>query len=236
MENIFEPWTSIRDIVTKFPKASDIFKEYRIDFCCGGNRPLVEAIQEKNLSEREILEKLESLYQHTKALSQQEMNWEEASYSELIDHIVYKHHAYLMDELPPLGQFVTKILRVHGAQHHELSEVYRLFNHLKMELEQHTMKEDEEVFPLIKEYESHSSPLMLIRLQEKMETLEQEHDVAGNILKELRRVTKDYLLPEGACTSYRLTYQRLEDLESDLFQHIHLENNLLFPRLQKESV
>ncbi|MFT4412534.1 iron-sulfur cluster repair di-iron protein [Fredinandcohnia humi] len=230
MEHTFKEQDIIGEIVTKFPKAGDLFKAYRIDFCCGGNRPLLEAIEEKNLSKIEVLTKLNTLYTEMKVLNETTINWQEASYSELIDHILNKHHRYLNEELPQLSPYVTKVLRVHGAQHPHLARVHTLFNQLKAELEKHTIKEETDSFPLILQFEKQPTEENHLLVKKHVAELEDDHDEAGNIIKEIRDITNDFTPPLGACGTYRLVYQRLEALEADLFQHIHLENNILFPR------
>ena len=234
MEKMFNGATKTGEIVTQFPRASQILKEYRLDFCCGGNRPIREAIAEKSLNEEEVLSRLNTLYAETKELNEQEVNWETERYSSLIDHILNTHHAYLDNVLTELNGFVTKVYRVHGMKHPELSQVYNLFHRLKLELEEHLIQEEDKVFPKIKAYEEDQSQDTLHRVLDTIDALEQEHEEAGNLLKELRAVTDNYTLPEGACTTYTLMYLKLEELESDLFQHIHLENNILFPRLERE--
>jgi regulator of cell morphogenesis and NO signaling len=227
---IFHSSQKIGEIVTKFPKAGEVFKEYKIDFCCGGDRPLLTAIKEQNLNEPEILDKINRLYEEAKSINVEDKNWEEAPFGELIDYVVNTHHAYLNVELPRISELTTKILRVHGGGHEELATVYRLFHSLKMELEQHLIKEETIEFPLIKEYEKNKSEDILNKAVKIVEELESEHTAAGDIIKELRKVTNDYLVPDDGCNSYRLTYAKLEELEADLFKHIHLENNILFPR------
>lgn len=233
METIFTASDKLGDIVSKLPKASEIFKQYNIDFCCGGQRPLAAAIQEQKLNEGEILAALEQAYQEAESVKQDTAkDWRQTSYSELIDHIVNTHHAYLNQELPRLSENVTKILRVHGVHHGAvLSKVHKLFHSLKMDLEQHLIKEEEILFPLIKEYEKNPTDSLLPKIRETIQDIENEHTAAGDILKEIRSITEQYVTPADACTTFRSTYQRLEELESDLFQHIHLENNILFPRL-----
>jgi len=230
MKRIFTENSVIGDIVTQFPKASDLFKSYRIDFCCGGNRPIIDAINERSLSAEEILTKLNTLYHETKQLNESEFDWKTASYSELIDYIVNKHHRYLNEELPLLSPYVTKVLRVHGAGQPHLAQIHKLFHELKTELEQHLIKEETEDFPLILAFEQNPTDENYMKLRKVVDELENEHNHAGDIIKELRKVTNDFTPPVGACGTYRLVYQRLEALESDLFEHIHLENNVLFPR------
>lgn len=231
MVQTFTGTEKIGDIVTVFPGASNIFKAYGIDFCCGGGRSLKDAAGQQRLSEAELLEKLNAAYVWAQERGQEDADWQNAAYGELIDHIVNSHHAFLQKELPVLSEFTTKILRVHGAGHPELASVHKLFHQLKMELEQHLIKEEEIVFPLIKEYERTGATVAKERIKLAIGELEGEHTAAGGILKELRRVTDGYALPDGACRTYTLSFHKLEELESDLFQHIHLENNILFPRV-----
>jgi regulator of cell morphogenesis and NO signaling len=229
------PFTSnqkIGDIVAKFPNASDVLKEYKIDFCCGGDRPLITAIKEQGLNEEEILGKINTLYEEYKNKKDfQERNWVEAPFGELVDHILNVHHAYLHENLPKIGELTTKILRVHGNAHPQLFKVHKLFNNIKTELESHLIKEETIQYPAIKEYESTRKIADLDNAIKIIKELEEEHTGAGDILKELREVTDDYAVPDDGCPTFKLTYDKLQELESDLFQHIHLENNILFPRL-----
>ena len=228
--NNFNSTQSIGDIVAMMPKAGEVFKEYGIDFCCGGHRPLAEAIREQKLDEAELLKKLDEVYEESIKLTGRN-DFRMMSYSEQIDYIVTTHHAYLKRELPEISELVTTILRVHGSNHNELFKVHKLFHNLKTELEQHLIKEEELLFPLVKEYEVKPSEDLLDRIKQVMKESEDEHDAAGDILKELRKITDGYKTPEDGCATFNLTYQKLEELEADLFQHIHLENNILFKNL-----
>lgn len=231
MEYVFSSNDKIGDIVARMPKASEVFKVFKIDFCCGGHRPLMEAINEGGLNEEEVLSKLQEAYEEVKDLKSENEDWTKASFMNLIDHVVNTHHAYLNEVLPKLSQLTKTIYRVHGPSHGELSNVYKLFHTLKMELEEHLIKEEEIVFPLIKEYETNLSDEVLEKALKAIEELEGEHDAAGDLIKELRKITDDYTAPSDGCETYDLTYKLLENVESDLFQHIHLENNVMFPRL-----
>lgn len=233
MEKRFTEQSLIGDIVAQFPKASDIFRSYKIDFCCGGQRPLKEAFEERNLDGEAILEQLNTLY--AKSFEKDEKNWAEAPYGELIDHIIAKHHRYLAEELPQLSPYVTKVLRVHGANHPHLAQIHKLFNELKTELEQHTIKEETYAFPLILRFEQDPTPENGKTAQQTIRELVDEHDSAGDIIKTIREITNDFTPPEDACRTYRLVYHRLEALEKDLSEHIHLENNVLFPRVLNET-
>ena len=147
--------------------------------------------------------------------------------------MVNTHHAYLRRALPQLSELTTTILRVHGGDHPELSKVHRLFHMLKMELEQHLIFEVETLFPLVKEYESTGSRETLTQAVAEIDRVEGEHDTAGDIVKELQDVTDDYQAPADGCETYADTYRKLSELEKDLFEHIHLENNILHPRLRQ---
>ncbi|OKP90241.1 iron-sulfur cluster repair di-iron protein [Paenibacillus sp. P32E] len=221
----------VRDIVLQFPKAADYFKAQRIDFCCGGAKPLAEAVAEKGLDTEAVLQDLNKLYADHPVL-EEDTAWNEASSEELVDYIINKHHNYLREELPLIAQNVTKVFRVHGEDSPHLAEVYRLFHTLREELLEHTAKEEESEFPKMLAYDKNPSAEGLAELRGLLSTLQEEHDGAGDILRELRRVTGDFTPPEHACTTYRLTYARLEELEGMTFEHVHLENNILFLRYQ----
>lgn len=222
----------IGDIAAKFPNAIDIFKEYKIDFCCGGDRQLAGAIKEQNLNEIEIIDKMNKAYsEFTNSLNTENRNWVDAPLNELIDRILNMHHAYLYTNLPKISDLTTKIFRVHGQNHPELAQVYKLFHMLKMDLEAHLIKEETIQYPAIREFEKSKAEADLDKAIKTIEELDKEHTAAGGILKELRRITNDYTVPNDACNSYIATYVKLQELEANLFEHIHLENNILFPRL-----
>ncbi|BBU39584.1 iron-sulfur cluster repair di-iron protein [Aeribacillus sp. FSL K6-1121] len=229
MKTIFTENTTVGEIVAMLPKASDVFKKNKIDFCCGGDRSLKEAADKRGVAIEELMSQLQDLYAATDEKT--EKNWLTATYSELIDHIINKHHRYLLEELPNLSPYVTKVMRVHGENHPHLIKIHKLFNELKTELEQHLWKEESEVFPLISQFEKQPTSENEQKMKKMIADLTNEHDKTGDIIKEIRRITNDYTLPDGACRTYQLVYNRLEALESDLFEHIHLENNVLFPRI-----
>ncbi|QUL58331.1 iron-sulfur cluster repair di-iron protein [Paenibacillus tritici] len=231
MQSGFTSEAMVRDIVLQFPKAADYFKAKRIDFCCGGAKPLAEAAAEKGLDPEAMVQDLNKLQDEHPVL-EEDTAWNEASSEELVNYIVNKHHRYLREELPLISQNVTKVFRVHGDDSPHLGEMHRLFNLLREELLQHTAKEEESEFPKMLAYTQNPSEEGLAELRGLLHNLEEEHDGAGEILRELRRVTNDYTPPAHACTTYRLTYARLEELEGMTFEHVHLENNILFLRYQ----
>ena len=233
MVTTFQTSDRIGDIVAKFPKAGEIFRKNDIDYCCGGNRSLAAAIKEQNLDERILLDKLDSTYQKALNLETEEKDWLTEPLADLIDHIVNKHHTYLKTTLPTLSELVTTILRAHGAKHHELRRVHKLFHTLKMDLEQHLITEEEVLFPMIKEYEKSKSRGLLGKISATIDELESEHESAGDILKELRSIATNYTTPEDACPTYDKAYKTMEEVEGDIFNHIHLENNILHKRIRQ---
>ena len=222
----------VGDIVAAFPLAGDIFQQHRIDFCCGGNRTLADVAGEQNLDATLIVAELNQALE-TKLEASQSTDWSTAPLSDLVDHVLVTHHAYLAKELPGLYELTKKIFRVHGEHHgEELSQVYRLFHNLKAELEEHVIKEEVMIFPrLVTASKSHARDEILTVLQ-MIDELEAGHQSAGDVIKNLRIVTNDFQVPPDGCKTYELTYQKLEELERDLFQHIHLENNILFVRFR----
>ncbi len=223
MEKIFYSTMLIGDILSEYPGAGDIFKIYEIDFCCGGNRPLIEAIKEQGLNEKEIMNKINENYKLSIMKTTPKL-WKDVSSEELIKHIIDTHHNYLYNELPNIGELIEKIIRAHGDNHKELYQVQELFTALAKELLAHLPKEEEEIFPLILKGEEKE------QIKNKINELENEHEGAGIILKELRKVTNGYSIPSDVCLTFEMTYRKLVNLENDIFQHIHLENNILFKR------
>jgi regulator of cell morphogenesis and NO signaling len=225
----FNSTQTIGMIASAMPKASDIFKEYKIDFCCGGNRPLIEAIKAQGLDEKEVMGRLEKAYEETQKYNNGQVDFKTMAPNDLIEHIINTHHSYLNTELPEISKYVNTILKVHGKAHGDvLFKVHKLFHNLKSDLEQHLIKEEQILFPMIKEYSKNPTEGMIDKIASAIKEIESEHEGAGDILKELREVTDNYKIPEDVCGTYRMTFQKLEELEADLFQHIHLENNILF--------
>ncbi|MDF2541406.1 MAG: ric [Herbinix sp.] len=221
---------SIGEIVTMIPKASDVFKHYRIDFCCGGHRTLLDAIKEQSINQQEIMDQLEKAYEETLKYQNQK-DFANMPSGDLIDYIVNTHHIYVKRVLPEISELTTTIMRVHGPNHKELFDVHKLFHNLKTELDQHLLKEEVILFPMMKEYEKHKSDEILNQIIQVTTETENEHDAAGDMIKSLRKITDDYQIPQDGCGTFVRAYELLEELEQDLFQHIHLENNILFKRL-----
>lgn len=236
MKITFNSNQKIGEIAAVHPKAADIFINYEIDFCCGGDRTLKTALKDQGINEQEIINKLNTSYEEFISKDYKGIDWTKAPMADLIDYIVQKHHIFLKEELPVVDSLIAKIFKVHYSDSGEiLSKVRRLFSSLKLELEEHLIKEEEILFPAIKEYEKNPSKELLEKAINVMNETEDEHDKAGDILKEIRKITNRYELPETACRSYEITYEKLKGIEEDLYRHIHLENNILFERLKNNK-
>ncbi|MDF2820949.1 MAG: hypothetical protein K0R15_1390 [Clostridiales bacterium] len=216
-------------VVAGLPQAADIFEEHGIDFCCGGHRLLAQVIEEQGIDKNSLYESLQKADDERKSSYQnQGDDFENMSPVALSAYIDDKHHSYLREALPEASELLNTILRVHGNSHRELFHVYKLFGQLKTDLEQHLLKEETLVFPSYGQTHSDINETRVV-IKELME----EHDAAGDILKELRRITNDYNIPDDVCGTFERTYVKLAEIEKDLHRHIHLENNILF--LEKQN-
>ena len=207
--------------------ATRVFEDHGIDFCCGGNKPIGEACREKQLDAREVISEIEAAIERENAVPGAR-NWNTEPLEALIRHILDRHHSYLRAEFPRLASWLAAVRHAHGARDGAmLEELDQVFTALKDELEMHMRKEEMILFPAIQRSEGWiAGPISLMH---------EEHDSAGRALAELRRLTEGYRPPEHACNTYRALYAGLEALEKDLHMHIHLENNILFPRAMADT-
>lgn len=223
MINYLDNTKTIGGVVAELPQASEIFKEFDIDFCCGGHRLLVDVVKLQGIDENAINERLNQAYEErVNSYLNQGEEFSKMSHPALSTYIEDKHHNYLRVELPKALELLTTILRVHGANHKELFDVYKLFGTLKTDLEQHLLKEETILFPAFEQEDDNRQSIKEVSIE-----IINEHEAAGEILSELRRVTNNYQVPGDACQTYNKTYKLLEEIEDDLHQHIHLENNVL---------
>ncbi len=229
---------TVRDVVLENPEATRVFEKLGIDYCCGGHKSLAEACAARNLSLDDVLASLEGQAQQPAPAA----DWSRSKLAELIAHIVSTHHAYVKSEVPRLEQLLAKVCSVHGQNHPELHKIRATFADLGQELSMHLMKEENILFPYIVEMETAANSLQAARrpmfgtVQNPVHMMMMEHDSAGEALKAIRATSADFTAPEDACISYRTLYSALKEFEADLHQHIHLENNILFPRaLQMEA-
>jgi regulator of cell morphogenesis and NO signaling len=227
--------TTIGQLVTERPARARIFESFGIDYCCGGKKPLAQAIREKNLDAKTVLGVLDAFDDQS---PQTERNWGEASMTELADHIEQTHHAYLKTELPRLEFLVNKVADRHGSERPQLIQLARLFNIFKAELESHMHKEEVILFPICRQLEASGSPQRFHcgSVQNPIAVMVQEHDDAGEALRQMRELTDNYSLPADACNTYRALFDSLQQLEQDMHRHVHKENSILFPRaVERES-
>lgn len=221
MINFREKNTTIGTIVAGLPEAAAIFKEVGIDYCCGGNRKLAKVMKEQELDEGTVYDRLEKAFEERKA-GYQNNDFASMEPKALSTYIEDTHHSYMWKALPEVAEILEVVLRAHGRNHQELFQVYRLYGSLKTELEQHLLKEETILFPVFSDNASPKEERLSLA-----KDIISEHVAAGEILSELRRITNDYTVPADACGTFQRAYEMLEEMEQDLHQHIHLENNIL---------
>jgi regulator of cell morphogenesis and NO signaling len=227
-QTIIEP--TIGEIVANDFRAASMFKEAGIDFCCGGNKSLAEACKEKGVNESHLFQQLETLAQTPVSGA---MNFNEWKISFLSDYITNTHHKFVLKNLPELVFYTQKIANVHGDHHPELIEVASLFTKINEELLQHLKNEEEVLFPAIKEAEKYASPSVKSTIVSEITRMQGEHEFAGGAMDKINVLTNNYLIPEDACNTYRVSLKLLEQFEDDLHIHVHLENNILYPKALK---
>ncbi len=219
----FDKTQKIGDIAATFSKAKEVLKEFEVDFCCGGDRPLEVALVEQSINEEEIISKLNLEYAKFLESMESEMNWKEADLGDLIQYIEDKHHTFMKRELPDTDAYLKKILAVHFEENGDvLLQLNKLYSGLKAEIEEHLIKEEVKLFPLIKQYVNDPSTEKYNEVIKVMNETEDEHDTAGDVLKAMRKVTNGYKVPEDTCPTFEVTYAKLKAMENDLFNHIHL--------------
>ena len=225
-------------IAAKDLRKAEIFKKYGLDFCCGGKKTVKEACAEKGIDVTKIEQELQ---QADKVISTRPLPYQEWSLDFLADYIVNTHHTYVRKTIPELSELTAKVARVHGDQHPELHVIHSLVNDIVEELSSHLVKEEEIVFPYIKKVAKKNAQPSIedaTGLQAPINLMEMEHEAVGEKLEEIRALSNGYTVPADGCASYNLLFKMLTDFEDDLFTHIHLENNILFPKaiqLEKES-
>jgi regulator of cell morphogenesis and NO signaling len=226
---------TVRELALQFPEATRIFEKLGIDYCCGGDRSLEEACAASSLSADEVLDSLE-LAEETARSKRKDRNWQAEPLSELVAHINTTHHKYTREEIARMGPLFDKVCSVHGKNHPELQHVRAVFQGLGQELSTHMMKEEMVLFPYIVRLEEAvvaKQPVLppaFGSVQNPVAMMMHEHDSTGGALRAMRQASAGYTPPGDACVSYHTLYKALADLETDLHQHIHLENNILFPR------
>ncbi len=222
---------TVRDVAIQLPESTRLFESLKIDYCCGGNQPLGQACTSAGVDVDDVMEMLAGVEQSNEA-----KDFQNTSLPELITHILDTHHVFTKSEMDRLQLLADKVLNAHGGNHPELVHLDELLTRLCDDLKPHMFKEEQILFPYINALVQAAdqnrtvpfAPFGTVKNPIRMMTM--EHDTAGEILRELRALTSDYKVPADACISYQTLYQALQNFEKDLHQHIHLENNLLFPK------
>lgn len=223
---------TVKELAVQIPGAARVFEQFGIDYCCGGNVPLGAACSKAGLRVEDVLSSLESAQQEPA----QSGDWSRTPFAALAGHIVEKHHAFTKTESSRLEALFAKVSAKHAARHPELLPMQATFAEMANELRSHMMKEEHILFPYLAAMEKAVAekravpPAMFGSVENPIRTMMKEHDNAGEALRALREASHGYVAPEDACVSYRELYRSLAEFETDMHTHVHLENNILFPR------
>jgi len=221
---------TLADVVTRHPSLARQLEALGLDYCCGGNRTLADAVTELELDLVEVIGDLNS------DSEVEDVPWSVMGATDLVDHIEATHHRFLWDELPRLSALLDKIVSVHGVRHPELFDVRESFETLRGELEPHLRSEEQLVFPMVRGLDAAArdgSTGVSLTPSDPISELLTEHDAAGDLLVTMRERADGYRLPADACATYQATYDGLTELEADIHLHVHKENNLLFPEVDR---
>ncbi len=223
---------TIGQIAAKDFRKADIFRKYGLDFCCGGKKTVQQACEEKGIDAAVIELELSETERNP---SSRPLPYNEWSPEFLADYIVNVHHGYVKKTLPVLRTYAAKVADRHGNLHSELIDIYQLVEKVNLELTGHMMKEERMLFPFIKQQASQppakseeGEQCSVVRSPINM--MEHEHEVVGRDLEKIRLLTDNYNPPANSCNSFKFLYKTLEEFEQDLHLHVHLENNILFPK------
>lgn len=225
---------TVREIATENPASVRVFETLGIDYCCGGARPLGEACARAGVDLDHVLLMLERAQRDFQACDAR--NWSELPLWELMMHVVDQHHTFVRQETPRIEALLLKVASKHGAMHPELHEIQELFSAIGQELSTHMIKEEHILFPFIKHAEEAAQgrgpwpQACFDSVKRPIANMLAEHDDAGALLARIRELADGYTAPAGVCPTFEALYRALDAFERDLHQHVHLENNILFPR------
>ncbi|HKT13563.1 MAG TPA: iron-sulfur cluster repair di-iron protein [Terriglobia bacterium] len=238
-----DPRKTVKEIVLAMPASTMVFERLGIDYCCGGDKPLEEACRAAGQPVEDVLRSLEAAKAATQAGGPGVTDWSRESLASLMNYIVERHHTYCRQGVAGLESLLMKVSEKHGRNHPELSRLKSLFSGMSKELLMHLVKEEQTLFPYITRMEESVTRGMPFpkppfgTVQNPVQMMVLEYDNAGAVLHEMRQLCGDYRVPPDACSSYQALYEELKSFENDMHQHIHLENNLLFPRsIEMENV
>jgi len=223
---------TVGEIVAKDFRTASVFSKYEIDFCCGGDKTLEEACKEQSIDRSQLQKELEEVARK----EEETIDFNSWSLKLLVDYIEETYHTYIKRQLPLLIKNLEKIKDVHGKHHPELLKIYNLFSQSAMDLSMHLQKEEKILFPLIRELseaEKSGGPVEQGHcgtIQNPISVMREEHETEGERFKKISELSGGYEVPSDGCTTYHATYEMLEEFERKLHEHIHLENNILFPK------
>lgn len=222
----------VGEIVAEDYRAAEVFKKYNIDFCCNGGRSISDACASLPVTPEQLIKDLqERLVQHNGG----EIDFKSWPADLLADYIEKKHHRFVRDQIPMLLEFLQKLCHVHGENHPELIDIYHHFQASAHELTQHMYKEEAILFPFVRKMlQNNTAELELDScfgsVQNPIAAMMDEHSAEGERFEEIARLSNNYEAPADGCRTYEVTYAMLRDFQEDLHKHIHLENNILFPK------
>lgn len=225
--------TKIGEAVASNFRYVQVFEKYGIDFCCGGKKTIGDACTAKGLNPQEVISSLHKIPENGNGKAMNFSSWKPDF---LIDYIINNHHRYVQNMMPAIYMHTAKVAEKHGASHPETLIIAEHFTDLKEELEVHMQKEERMLFPYIKqilgiEENGEEFPFPPFgTIESPVRVMEHEHEAAGKLMAEINSLSSGFAPPEDACTTYRVLYQELKEFEDDLHMHIHLENNILFPK------
>ncbi|MFU8860450.1 MAG: iron-sulfur cluster repair di-iron protein [Cyclonatronaceae bacterium] len=218
---------TIAELVTADYRTAGVFRKFGLDFCCGGKKSVAEACEQKQLNTGEVLGEIEQVLSVPDGITPRFNAW---SPELLIRYIIDNHHSYVREAIERIPYFINKVAARHGENHPWNIEIATHFAELCGEMTEHMASEENEVFPLIETYLRTKDPESRVRLEKLVDDMESEHSGAGALMARIRELSRQFTPPAGACNTYQVAYAELEAFERDLHQHVHLENNILFPK------
>jgi len=223
---------TLSEIVKENFRTAAIFEKYNLDFCCNGKKTLINACSEKGINPDNIITEINEI----NSLTQSEIKPDEWKLDFLIDYIINNHHSYVSRMLPVISAHTQKVAMVHGENHPETKKIAEIFSAINNEMRHHMMKEEKILFPHINVFVKTSNNGSVVdrpyfgTIKNPITMMEAEHQSAGDGMAEIKNLTNNYTPPADACTTYKVTFKELKEFEEDLHKHVHLENNILFPK------
>jgi regulator of cell morphogenesis and NO signaling len=224
---------TIGEFVAEDYRTAAVFERHGIDFCCGGQVPLAQTCKEKGVDPEQILSEIEAVKNEPVKRGENYAAWELPF---LADYIVNTHHVWLKENDPTITAYTRKIAQVHGAHHPEVIEIATLFEKIATDMDAHLREEEEVFFPAVKRAATDQkagqmpAPEDRETIKKSLEQLRREHEEVGDAIHKIRHLANDYAIPADVCNTFMVTYQKLQEFEEDLHKHVHLENNIFFPK------